>query len=103
MTDKYETIIRDALAEDRRESFAPGFADRAVARWQIARNEKSVGTVIARQFAKLTPLAAAAVIALAFYNIRSNESTSAIDRLLGLTPVTAESAYDLAPVGLNAK
>jgi hypothetical protein len=94
MTDDIERLVHDALAENRCDSFAPGFADRAVARWRTTQNQQSIGTLIAGRFAKLTPLAAAAVIALAFYNVRSNESTSTIDRLFGLTPVTAESAYD---------
>ena len=95
MTDDIERLVHDALAENRRESFSPGFADRAVARWHASRNQPSIGSLIAGRFATLTPLAAAAVIALAFYNVRSNESTSTIDRLFGLTPVTVESAYDI--------
>ena len=101
MTDDIERLVRDALAENRRDGFDPGFADRAVARWRASQNQQSIGSLIAARFAKLTPLAAAAVIALAFYNVRSSESSSAIDRLFGLTPVTAESAYDigLGPTG----
>ena len=94
MTDDIERLVHDALAESRRDSFAPGFADRAVSRWRAGQSQPSIGSLIAGQFVKLTPLAAAAVIALVFYNVRSNESTSTIDRLFGLTPVTAESAYD---------
>ncbi len=93
MTDDIDRLVRDALAENRRDSFALGFADRTVARWHSTRNQPSIGALIAGRFARLTPLAAAAVIALAFYNVRSNESTSTVDRLLGLTPVTVESAY----------
>lgn len=93
MTDDIERLVRDALRENRRDSFTPGFADRTVVRWHSARNQPSVGTLIAGRFARLAPLAAAAAIALAFYNVRSNESTSTVDRLLGLTPVTVESAY----------
>jgi hypothetical protein len=95
MTDDIERLVRDALAEDRRVAFGPGFADRAVSRWRASQNQPSIGTLLAGQFARLTPLAAAAVIALTFYNVRSNESTSTIDRLFGLTPVTVESAYDI--------
>lgn len=95
MTDDIERLVRDALAENRATSFAPGFADRAAARWRASQSQLSIGNLIAARFARLTPLAAAAVIALAFYNVRSNESTSTVDRLLGLTPVTVESAYDL--------
>ena len=103
MTDDIERLVRDALAENRRDSFDAGFADRAVARWRASQNQPSIGTLIAGRFAKLTPLAAAAVIALAFYNVRSSESSSTIDRLIGLTPVTIESAYDfgLGPTGGN--
>jgi hypothetical protein len=103
MTDDLERLVRSAMAEKRRESFDAGFADRAVARWRASQNQQSIGTLIAGRFAKLTTLAAAAVIALAFYNVRSTESTSTIDRLLGLTPVTVESAYDigLGPVTGN--
>lgn len=100
MTDNLERRVRDAMAEGRSDSFDPGFADRAVARWRASRTQPAIGSLIARRFAKLSPLAAAAVIALSFYNIRSNESTSAIDRLFGLTPVTVESAYDIG-LGLD--
>ena len=103
MTDDIERLVRDAMAGNRRDSFDAGFADRAVARWRAAQNQQSINTLIVGRFARLTPLAAAAVIALAFYNVRSNESTSTIDRLIGLTPVTIESAYDfgLGPAGGN--
>jgi hypothetical protein len=95
MTDDLEKHVRNALAEKRGDSFGPGFADRATARWRASQSQVSIGTLMSRRFARLTPLAAAAVIALAFYNVRSNESSSVLDRLLGLTPVTIESAYDL--------
>ena len=103
MTDELERRVRDALAENRRDSFDAGFADRAVARWRAAQSQPSIASLIAGRFSRLAPLAAAAVIALAFYNVRSNESTSTIDRLFGLTPVTVESAYDfgLGPAGGN--
>ncbi len=103
MTDDIERLVRDALADKRRDSFDPGFADRAVARWRASQAHPSIGAAIAGRFAKLTPLAAAAVIALAFYNVRSNESTSTIDRLFGLTPVTIESAYDVGLGPVNGK
>ena len=103
MTDDIERLVHDALAENRRDSFDPGFADRAAARWRTSRSQPSIGSLIAGRFAKLTPLASAAVIALGFYNVRSNESSSVLDRLFGLTPVTIESAYDigLGPVNGN--
>lgn len=103
MTDDIERLVREALVENRRESFSHGFADRAVARWRSAQSQPSIGTLIAGRFARLTPLAAAAVVALAFYNVRSSESTSTIDRLLGLTPVTVESAYYIGLGSANGR
>ena len=94
MSDNLNDILRDALARQRRDSFDEGFADRAVARWRLSR-ELSLGDQIARHLSRFTPIAVAAVLVLGFYNMRAASSGPTIDRLLGLTTVTVDAAYDL--------
>jgi len=99
MNDSIENIVREALGSTRRDSFGPGFSDRAVARWRSAHSAVSLGDVIARDFKRLFPIAIAAALLLAFYNTRSSPSAPAIDRLLGLTTVTADAAYEFSAGG----
>jgi hypothetical protein len=101
MTERIESMVRDALNDSRRDSFDPGFSDRAVARWRSSRDSVSLGYVIARDFKRLAPIAIAAAMLLAFYNARASAGSPTIDRLLGLTTVTADAAYDLSPAGPN--
>ena len=92
-------MVREALNDSRRGSFTPGFSDRALARWRSSRASVSLGDVIARDFKRLAPIAIAAAMLLAFYNARAATDSPTIDRLLGLTTVTADAVYDLSPAG----
>jgi hypothetical protein len=92
MTGDIERLVRDSLVRDRRDAFGAGFADRTIARWK---HERSLGDAMAHQLKRLMPIAIAAALLLGFYNARSNASTSTVDRLLGLTTVTVDAAYDL--------
>jgi hypothetical protein len=103
MNEREEQIIRDALAERTRDHFAEGFADRAAARW---RNDRSTEASMARQFRRLTAVAAAAVLALAMYNVRhrrADEGQSVAAALLGVTPpttpMTIDEIYGLGTLG----
>jgi hypothetical protein len=101
MNERIESMVRDAHNDSRNQSFAPGFSDRAVARWRSSRTSVSLGDVIARDFKRLAPIAIAAAMLLAFYNARASTDSPTIDRLLGLTTVTADAAYDLSVAGPN--
>ena len=90
-----EEIVRASLAESRRDSFDAGFVDRTMRRWAADRNRFTMGDVMARNLARLFPIAIAAVMLLAFYNVRTADSSPAVDRLLGLTTVTVDAAYGL--------
>jgi hypothetical protein len=98
MSDETDKLIRDSLRAARRDSFEAGFADRTIARWKRSRTELSFGDVLARDLKRLTPLVVAAALALGFYNMKSASSGPAVDRLLGLTTVTVDAAYDLGSV-----
>ena len=87
-----EKLVRDTQAKDRRNSNGDGFADRTIARWK---SERSLGDAMTRQLKRLTPIAVAAALILGFYNARSTQGTPAVDRLLGLTTITVDTAYDL--------
>ncbi len=92
--------IRRALSERQRDAFAPGFADRAAARW---RQELSAGRLgileltlsgaMRRYFWRVVPIAAAAALLLAFYNVRHRASgQSMLASLIGPpAPTTAMS------------
>ncbi len=99
MTDSIERLVRDALSDKRHDSFSAGFSDRTVARWRAAHSSVSLGDVISRDFKRLAPLAIAATMLLAFYNARSSATSPALDRLLGLTTVTVDAAYDFSASG----
>lgn len=87
-----EKLVRETLATDRSDIFAAGFADRTIARWK--REQPPLNDVVSNSFKRIIPFAAAAAIALGFYNVTSNSNASTIDRLLGLTTVTVDAAYD---------
>jgi hypothetical protein len=95
MTDDTEKLIRSALAAERQDSFTDGFADRAIARWKSSQNDVSFGDVLARQFKRFAPVAVAAALLLGFYNVKSASAGPTVDRLLGLTTITIDAAYDL--------
>ena len=95
MNDDIQNLIRETLAQDRRDSFSDGFADRTMARLKDLSREESFGDVMARQLKRLTPIAIAAALILGFYNTRSSAGIPTVDRLLGLTTITVDAAYDL--------
>lgn len=104
MNERDEQIIRGALAERRRDHFADGFADRAATRW---RNDRSTDAAMARQFRRVTTIAAAAVVLLAAYNVRhrrADEGQSVAAALFGITPrttpsMTIDEIYGLGTLG----
>jgi hypothetical protein len=106
MNERDAQVIRSALAERRRDRFAEGFADRAVARW---RSDRSTEAAMSRQFRRVTTIAAAAVLVLAAYNLRqrrADEGQSVAAALLGITPhatstprMTIDEIYGLGTLG----
>ncbi len=69
--------IRAALSGRQRDAFAPGFADRATARWRrelsagrLGVLELTLATAMNRYFRRIVPIAAAAALLLAFHNVR---------------------------------
>ena len=104
MNERDEQIIRDALADRRRDHFAAGFVDRAATRW---RNDHSTDALLARQFRRLATIAAAAVVLLAIYNVRhrrAGEGQSVAAALFGVTPritptMTIDEIYGLGALG----
>jgi hypothetical protein len=93
-----------ALAGERRDRFADGFADRAVQRWRSSLNrEPDLASVMGRQARRLVPLAAAATVLLALNNLRHRASgQSAIAAVFGVTTtapartiVSIDELYDL--------
>lgn len=75
-------------------AFAPGFRDRVVARL-IAEREQSISRALERQFLRIVPLAAAAALLLAAYNIWGARGTAAspLEAVLNLPEVTLATAY----------
>ena len=101
MTDHDELeALRAVLREQQRDAFAPGFADRAAARW---REELSGGRVsaesalnrdIGRVFSRMVPIAAAAALLLAFYNVRHRAAgQNVLGALLGPSGAAVASAH----------
>jgi len=104
MNERDEQIIRDALAERKRDRFAEGFSDRAVTRW---RSDRSTDALMARQFRGLATVAAAAMVLLAVYNVRhrrGDEGQSVAAAIFGITPratptMTIDEIYGLGALG----
>ncbi len=97
MTDETtEGEVATMLQASRAERFAPGFADRVMARVESRRTaptlrlERSLG----RTFLWMAPVAVAATLVLAVLNMRSTGSTS-LDGALGLPQVTLSAVYSL--------
>ena len=76
------------------ERFDDGFTDRVLARIRAPR-ETSLGTALERQFLRIVPLAAAATLLLAAYNLWGAREASVppLDAALNLPQVTLSSAY----------
>jgi hypothetical protein len=94
---RLEAMLRDA----RRDEFAPGFAYRVMRR---VRDEgmapgAAFAAAMQRQFLRLVPLAAAALVALGAWNLRAADARqSPVEAALGLPAVTLDAAYSLDPV-----
>ena len=101
MSRHIEEMVRASLAESRRDSFAEGFADRTMSRLAADSSQSDIGDVMTRNLKRLSPIAIAAVMLLAFYNIRSADSSPTVDRLLGLTTVTVDAAYEMGIGAIN--
>lgn len=89
------TAVRHELEAQRRSGFAPGFDDRAVARWRRDREPAAVDFVV-RLGRRVLFAGAAAAVVLATYALRGGgrlDGQSAIEALLGLTPVTVDAVY----------
>ena len=90
-----------------REGFRPGFADRVMSRvdeeW-VAQNDLVV--LMRTQFRRWAPLALAAGLALAAFNVSHGSdqvAQSTMEALLGLEPVTLSSAYSIDIPTLDVK
>lgn len=83
-------VVRSA----RPTGFAPGFRDRVVARLRAER-EQSISRALERQFVRIVPLAAAAALLLAAYNVWGARGTAAspLEAALNLPQVTLATAY----------
>lgn len=100
--------IRDALASRRRDAFAPGFADRAAARWRreldagrLGMMELTLSTSMSRYFLRLIPFAAAAALLLAVHNVRHRVTgQSVVASLFG--PPAASAVVSHAAVSASA-
>lgn len=98
--------LRHVLAEAQRDRFAPGFADRASARWR-AEVARGAGTTISfdaavtRLFTRLAPFAVAAALLLAVNNVRHRSEGQSIARALvgasaaSPTPSSLDTIYGL--------
>ena len=83
--------VEALLRESRRAAFAPGFAHRVMRR--VHGEPAAFGAVLQRQFLRLATLAAAAVLALAGWNLRGADARqSPVEAALGLPAVTADAA-----------
>ena len=88
MNDHDVNEIRDVLLRDVRDHFAEGFADRAASRWRASRTgEPPLGAIMARQFRRVAPFAAAASVLFAANNLRNRERStnqSVVEAVLGI-------------------
>jgi hypothetical protein len=93
---RVEAMLRDA----RQDAFAPGFAYRVMRRVRDERQAPGAAFAAAmqRQFLRLAPLAAAALVALAGWNLRSADARQTpVEAALGLPAVTLDAAWSLDP------
>ena len=95
--------VQALLRGSRRDAFAPGFAQRVMrrVRAESAGAAAMFGAVLQRQFLRVAPLAAAAVLALAGWNLRGADGRqSPVEAALGLPAVTADAAITVdSPAG----
>ncbi|HEX7051854.1 MAG TPA: hypothetical protein VF188_16730 [Longimicrobiales bacterium] len=92
--------VEAVLGESRAQAFAPGFALRVQQRLRgeaagAAAPAPPLFPSLKRQFLRLAPIAAAAVLVLAIHNVVSADERrqSLVDAALGLPPVTLDAAY----------
>jgi hypothetical protein len=94
--DMRDEEVASMLQAARADRFAPGFADRVMARMDargaapVLRLERSLG----RTFLWVAPVAIAATLVLAVLNMRST-GASGLDGALGLPKVTLSAVYSL--------
>ena len=94
--DRQAEEVASMLQAARAERFAPGFADRVMARKEarasapVLRLDRSLG----RTFLWMAPVALAATLVLAVLNMRST-GASGLDGVLGLPKVTLSAVYQL--------
>lgn len=95
MTDAQPDLER-LLRRARVTAFDAGFADRVLQRWH-ADARRSLGRRLQRPFQWMLPAAIAALLVLAFLNVRAMHARSGnpFDAVLGLQRVTLQSAYAL--------
>jgi hypothetical protein len=102
--DRAGVLLRGALPPAR---FAPGFADRTIARLTAARaaTPPAVQRVIAmqRSFRVLAAAAALAIVALGVNNVWVSraENTTFVEAAVGLEPVSAESILSASTEALQ--
>lgn len=99
--DERHRKLADELRAARTTGFAPGFADRVMARLpERAAPVIVLDSALRRQFRRLAPLAAAVVVGLAAHNLivrPSGTGQSVVEAALGLEPVTLDVAYAFEP------
>jgi len=93
--------VKQVLTSLRRDNFAPGFEDRALARWNRERTVSfNTFTFIERRAWQLLPLAIAASLVLAVYSALSNTTPNAsfLARTLGWESATTVVSDNGAPL-----
>ena len=93
--------LRQLLAAAQREQFAPGFTDRAVARWRSERARgvdalPSFDATVTRLFTRLAPLAIAAALLLAVNNWRHRTEGQTLAQMLVGAPAASTTPPSLA-------
>ncbi|HVX41333.1 MAG TPA: hypothetical protein VHB25_17345 [Gemmatimonadaceae bacterium] len=91
---KRESELAALVREHADRRFEPGFGERVLARLAHER-ASSMSSALQRQFIRIVPLAAAAALALAGYNLWAGRRAGAgsLDAVLGLPQVTLAAAY----------
>lgn len=95
--DRLEEFVRASVP-----GFEAGFADRVMERVQVeSSSSEETARAMSRYFARWAPLAVAASLVLAAFNIATASASgqSAMDALFGLEPVSVESAYAIEVPG----
>lgn len=91
--------VKEALASLRQDAFAPGFEDRALARWNRERAaSSSTPASIERRARQFLPLAIAASLLVAVYSANRNSTPSAslVARALGWPSAGSVTSNELS-------